>query len=139
MYHGGREMAFLHDRLYMALPPQNGQLYYEFIGYLDLATVQPDTCVQIVGTGIAGERTMAREGLHLYPNPAETLVNVQLPVAGQWRLVLHDAQGRSIREVQYRYVSGGPVELSLGGLAPGPYLVTALGEGRRLRRYIVKR
>ena len=105
MYHGGGEIAFFQDKLYMALPPQNGQLSYEYIGYLDLATVVPDTCVTVSHTGV--QEHAAQGGvLRVYPNPVVPGDAVTLCYAmptgfspsGPLRVVVQDAMGRQVHE-----------------------------------------
>ncbi|HMC96921.1 MAG TPA: T9SS type A sorting domain-containing protein [Flavobacteriales bacterium] len=129
MIHGGGVMAFFQDDLYMALPPLNTQLYYEFIGFLDLETVVPDRCVAVTPNSI-GERSTPHPTLRVYPNPTVDALTVQLPVgvhAGQ--LLVHDGLGRLVLSEPIQCT--GWTELSTTALAPGTYTVTLNSDGVR--------
>jgi hypothetical protein len=78
MSQGGGWFDFFNEDLYMGLPPTNEQLYYEHIGYLDLATVEPDTCL-LVNPSSTGMRAKGNVELRVYPNPAQDQITLELP------------------------------------------------------------
>jgi hypothetical protein len=137
MYQGGAEMAFFQDKLYMAIPPQNGQLSYEFIGYLDLATVVPDTCITVSATGIQDHA--ARDGtLRVYPNPGSEVVTLVLPAGfTNGQLTMVNGLGQIVRSLTISASGEGEASISLYGLAPGIHsLVLTDGANRHTGRFI---
>ena len=128
MYSDHGDMAFFQDDLYLILPPQNPQLPYEFIGYLDLDTVEPDTCVQ-VSTGLPEAGTPVR--VSVYPNPAAERVQVALSTGGNLRTVeVQDALGQVVHRQAPR--AGSAVTLEVAAWPAGCYLVRVEDQhGRR--------
>lgn len=128
MYSDHGDMAFFQDDLYLILPPQNPQLPYEFIGHLDLDTVEPDTCVQ-VSTGLPEAGSPVR--VSVYPNPAAERVQVALSAGGNLRTVeVQDALGQVVHRQAPR--AGSAVTLEVAAWPAGCYLMRVEDQhGRR--------
>lgn len=132
MSQGGSQIAFLHDRVYMALPPSGNQLFYECIGYLDLDTVVPDTCVLVTPNGI--QETIVDADLRVYPNPAWEWARVSVPdgLSGQaWEVC--DVLGRRMETGVAHSLE---IELDLTGWPTGTYLLKFIGSGTRTARFV---
>ncbi|MBL7951715.1 MAG: zinc-dependent metalloprotease [Flavobacteriales bacterium] len=76
------------------------------------------------GTGIA---TNEQSSIQLYPNPASSLVTVELPSSGVAQIQLLDAQGRLIQAQQN---SGQRALLDVSDVAAGTYMVRITQDGR---------
>ena len=94
MFNGGFKMAFFNDALYMALEAQNADLPNEFIGYLDLDSVVPDTCVMISPTSVS--EIHPRGTLQIFPNPANDQITFTSDEPVQ--VVILDALARRVWE-----------------------------------------
>lgn len=61
--------------------------------------------------------------LHLWPNPSDGLVSISLEHSGPWTITCIDALGREVLRTGSTGAGSSPLQLDLGWLAPGRYVV----------------
>jgi hypothetical protein len=72
-------------------------------------------------------KTSTDFSVKVYPNPARDAFNVQLPIAGNFQIQLHDMSGRIIKQVNtYQNIT----KFSTENLSSGMYFYTVSGEGK---------
>ncbi|HUH74052.1 MAG TPA: T9SS type A sorting domain-containing protein [Chitinophagales bacterium] len=71
-------------------------------------------------------KTSANFSVNVYPNPAKDVFNVQLPIAGNFQIQLHDMSGRIIRQMN---TNQNLTQFSTENLSSGMYFYTVSGEG----------
>lgn len=121
-------IAFFQNNLYMALAAQFPGLEYEFIGYLPLDDLVPDTCITVVNTSVA-EHTEATLGL--FPNPGREHLSLTSPLeAWPAEVEVRDMAGRLV----HRERLGANAALSTGAWAAGTYTVLLLDPRGTVRR-----
>ena len=130
---GSGNMLFYQDTLYYGLQTMFPGLEYQRIGRLPLNGLVPDRCVT-VATSIEEEIEMG--GLRLYPNPASTSIDLQLPThfCGE-RIAVYNSLGqKAIENVLHKERA---IALNIQNLLYGAYSVVVSGEGQvALGRFI---
>lgn len=131
---GGNHMVIHEDTLYMGLGVNFPGLEFEWIGRLPLNDLVPDHCVTVV----TGESDLGSEQeLLLTPNPAADRLSVPLFTDGTDQLVrVFDGFGRLA--LLYQPSGTGPVELAVGQLRPGVYVVEIATKSKSVRGHFVK-
>lgn len=127
------KIAFFQNNLYMpqySLYP-GGDL--EWVGYLPLDGLVPDTCITISQSSMQ-ERERAM--LKVSPNPAEDQLTVQWSAGGLIQSIeVYDLTGRKVLE--QGSVNAGVSIISIRELAPGMYTVSVRsGSGGSSARFI---
>ncbi len=81
----------------------------------------------------------SKKELKIYPNPASDLVVLEIPIPGEYTIKVHDLSGRVMYSQTTLPVSG-KVELNLGDLSQGTYLIyLESGNGLLLSQKIILR
>ena len=96
----------------------------------DLTDTNDTACVQLnVSVGMEAAQLVE---MHLWPNPTNGTLHMDGLHSGMWHIRLFDAQGRAVLEDQ-RTTAHGPLELDLGAVALGTYVVQVSGESGQYR------
>jgi hypothetical protein len=87
------------------------------------------------------EENSALQSLHLYPNPARDQFVIDAGAAGMVRSVtVFDAVGRQVWQTSGSQASAGQIEIPIGGLGVGMYLVQVhTDQGIAVRRLLIQR
>lgn len=72
-------------------------------------------------------KTSLNFSVNVYPNPANDVFNVQLPIAGNFQIQLHDMSGRIVKQLS---TNQNLTKFSTENLSSGMYFYTVSGEGR---------
>ena len=89
--------------------------------------------VQVLTVGIEeGNNGVFR----LWPSPVREVLNIATPATSAIELRIMGSDGRLVRT--QRIVGGGTVQLSVGDLADGTYIMDLLSEGKRWRQRFVR-
>ncbi len=124
-------MFFFQDNLYLGISPMFPSVPNEFVAYLPLDGLVPDTCVAVSSTAVSERH--AQQRLIVLPNPATDHVTLRWPASihGAMQLLLFDEVGR---EVFSQMVQGeSDARLMLSPMAPGHYTLVLQGHDATLR------
>lgn len=72
-------------------------------------------------------KTSSNFSVNVYPNPTSDGFNVQLPIAGNFQIQLHDMSGKIIQQVN---TTQNLTKFSTANLSSGMYFFTVTGEGK---------
>lgn len=98
-------------------------------------TVLSNVCWSSCETCIVGVGETIENALKVFPNPANSALNIALPSAEQVVLNIKDMTGRSVLSVSSNHATA--VQLDVTSLATGSY-VLEVSNGKELRRQVVQ-
>jgi hypothetical protein len=101
-----------------------------------LARVQNYTGLHWVAITMSMEEADHAATLHIFPNPAEGIIELRRDTPETMILRVHDLSGRCVHGTQ---VTGHTVVLDLGHLPKGKYLITGKSGDRNVRQQVVLR
>ena len=81
------------------------------------------------------------ETFHLFPNPANSLINLEFtPLsADKLNLIIHDVNGKTVHKELYEGVTGlNKLTLGISNLPTGMYFITLQNGGTRYQEKFVK-
>lgn len=78
-------------------------------------------------------------GVRVWPNPSTGLVSIMLDHSGPWSVTCIDAIGREVLAVGPQFLSGQGLDVDLGALASGRYVLRLEGEHGAIRHAVVQR
>ncbi|GAB4407774.1 MAG: hypothetical protein OHK0039_10400 [Bacteroidia bacterium] len=120
---------------------QQGALYGAYLtGDIAMGSGQRGALVRKYGIGTVGiDPVRAMQVLRLYPNPARSLLHLELDVqqAGPYEVHLSDLQGRQLATLTRLHLPAGPAQIEVllpPHLAAGRYLIGLSGGGRATYR-----
>ena len=119
------KIAFFQNNLYMALASTFPGLEFEWVGYLPLDGLVPDTCITISQTSV---QERERAVLQVYPNPASNTLTVTFG-NGQvlQEIYVLDMTGRIVYRTSA--IGARSIQLDVASYPTGVYSIMAIGSG----------
>jgi len=75
-----------------------------------------------------------------YPNPALNYVNLKVPEAGKYNILIYNVLGQEVFSGQYWSFAGASIQLHIGSLPSGAYIIKLIFENRsKARRLIIQK
>jgi hypothetical protein len=93
-----------------------------------------------LGNGAGHNEFTGRSGMKLYPNPADETLHVSIPSAeAMYSLSIMDTQGKCVSGHRALAGSGSTVDIAVGHLPPGPYVLVCISESTFDSRLFIKK
>jgi hypothetical protein len=99
------------------------------------------TCTGNCGFPIGLNNVEVLNGVSVYPNPVQGIVNIAIPnVSGKVTVTIYNAAGAVVRNIEQNLNKGGVISTDLSNVAAGTYVATiTAAEGTTTQRFVVSK
>lgn len=90
-----------------------------------------------IGTLGVNDIQVDKNAFAVYPNPASSLVNVNLADAGKYQVSIYNTAGQKVASHQVDAAAKSSVSLPVSNLKPGVYIITAATNGKSFSKKLI--